>query len=116
MLLYRAIEDAHYLKMAQRIFDFSKSCQEDVYTFPGSGKLAFGCVLLNHATGDKAACAAALKFCDSLLACQSRKGSWILPNLLPYANLDRKGHNIMLTVTAEFVVWLCEIPSALTSG
>jgi hypothetical protein len=102
------------LEAAQAIFDFTQRCQDDVYSFPPSGKLGFGCALLGSITGEAKPRQAAVTLGDYLVRTQHEDGYWILPDVDVYAAIEDKEDPELLTdVTAEFATFLCEIAALL---
>lgn len=108
--LYRATAEASYLEAGQRLFSFTEKCADDVYAFPPSGKLGYGCALLFELTGDDAARRAACFVGDYLVDTQRPEGIWRLPDAAPYEDPKfRDSHEIDLDIAAEFSVFLTEI-------
>ena len=111
---HRATRDAQALDAAQTIFDFTQRCQDDVYCFPPSGKLGFGCALLGSITGEAKPRQAAETLGDYLVRTQHEDGYWILPDVEVYGAIeDKKDPELLTDVTAEFATFLCEIAALL---
>lgn len=109
-----ATGDANALDAAQTIFDFTQRCQDDVYCFPPSGKLGFGCALLGSITGDARPRKAAETLGDYLVETQHEDGYWVLPDVEVYGAIeDKKDPELLTDVTAEFATFLCEIAAIL---
>ena len=113
--LLQLIANAEGVEVTDAVLSvISERCQGDVYCFPPSGKLGFGCALLAAISGDPKARQAAWSVADYLASTQRDDGSWILPDVAIYEIIEDKGDpEILLDVTAEFTAFLCEI-AALT--
>lgn len=112
--LYRATGSAPYLAACHQLLDFAGRCAGDVYRFPPSGKLGFGCALLYELTGREEARQGASALGDYLVETQTEEGTWKLPDAGPYRGAKYR-HNaaIDLDITAEFSVFLTEIAARL---
>lgn len=114
MILLATLGSEEHVRAARQILAFSSRCAEDVYRFPPSGKLGYGCALLYSITRDPAARQAALAVGEYLVETQQSDGHWQLPDEEPYASLANKdGHEVVLDVTAEFTTFLFGMPQLL---
>ena len=107
--LYLATGEMAFLEAAEGYFNFTMTCQEDVFASPPSGKLAFGSSVLYNITGNEEAKNAAERISDYIAGIQNPDGSWPHPWIgeMPlYQTID---------LTAEFVIWLSEVTHNLES-
>jgi hypothetical protein len=108
--LYLATSEEKYLEAANGYFDFTKSCQEDVYASPPSGKLGWGAAILYRITGDRDVGEAVRRQVRYLLKTQDREGCWSrFPGFKMYMNGEPYPITGRLDATGEFTSWLCEI-------
>ena len=101
--LYAATSKKRYLEAADRFFEFTRRCREDVYCVPPSGKIGWGASLMYALTGDDKYRQVACTVADYLVESQDECGRWGLdmPPSVP--------EHVYQDITAEFVAWLTEI-------
>ena len=111
--LYLATNDDRYLEAAKEYFNFTKSCQDDVYASPPSGKLGWGCAALHGITGDEDVGEAVKSEVRYLLETQDEEGCWSrFPGFKLYLNGEPYPTSGRIDLTAEFCAWLSEIIQA----
>jgi hypothetical protein len=110
--LFQVTGQRKYLEASFRFFDFSDRCGADILrTDPGDiiGSAAASMYSIN---GDIRCRDAALVVGDSLVGKQSGDGSWFKHDEADAMDTSIH-HQLRIEGTAEFVVWLAEIESAL---
>jgi hypothetical protein len=99
--LYGITRNERHRTLAERIFGICLECHPDVFLTDGTGKVGLGSAYLFELTGERRYAQAAVRSCDFLVKDQDKGGYWV------------RGGKPTASSTAEFVVWLLEIVSAL---
>ncbi len=99
---------AHYLRAAEEIFEFLFRCQDDLLRSFASGKVGYAAALLHRTTGKPHYKDTAIRLMDWLCCVQKTDGRW---------TVDQSDLPWFLTYdcTAEFVYWINEIVTILSS-
>lgn len=109
--LFWLTQNKKYLETANGYYNFTTHCAADVRRCTTSGKLGYGLGLLYQVSGQDRHREEACEVADYLLEIQQNDGSWYTP--MAYSSPEEQPLGEKVDITAEFVVWLCEIVKAI---